>query len=201
MTYDDAGFFGPEVEVAIIEKDGFVLEINAFTGEATFSTADGEVTHELDSAWDPSLDDGIANVNPISGDITFLDPETGEALVLITNDDINDAFGFPEFDEEDFEEEFVEPDRITEVRATTDGTTWTLIDVPEFQDLGSNTSIYPVAVGDDEAIFSLETYVEPPAELFAFEEEGREPTDAEIEALELFDGGSAESTYVRVELG
>ena len=197
MGYDGPGFGGPSVEVAVIEKDGFILEINAFTGESSLTGADGVVIYELDSAREPSPESEIANINPISGDITFLDPETGNAMVVISSDEISEAFGFEEFVEEDF----VEPERLLEVQATTNGTTWTVIDVPEFQNLSPNTSIIAIAVGDDEAIFSLDTYAEPPAELFAFEEEGREPTEAEIEALELFDGGSAESTYVRVPLG
>ena len=58
----------------------------------------------------------------------------------------------------------------------------------------------PVGVGDDEAIFSITTYAEPDEELFAFEEEGREPTDEELEALELFDGGSDSTEYIRIVL-
>ena len=51
-----------------------------------------------------------------------------------------------------------------------------------------------VAVGDDELVLRTDTFVEPPAELLIFEEENREPTDAEIEALDAWSLESSEES-------
>ena len=200
MGYEDGGFpGGPTNEVATIDKDGFVLELSLFSGEATLSDSAGLVIYELDSAWEPGPDSDIARINPISGDITFLDPETGDDLLLVTSAEIEEAFGF---DDQDFsDEDFVEPDQLTEVHFSVDGTSWELLEIAQLATVSPNTQVIPVAVGDDEAIFSLHSYEEPPAELLEFEVEGREPTEEEIDALESFDGGAGANTYIRVPLG
>ena len=49
-------------------------------------------------------------------------------------------------------------------------------------------------------LIRTENFVEPPAELFAFEEEGREPTEDEIAALDAWhlEGQSIEWTAIPV---
>ena len=50
----------------------------------------------------------------------------------------------------------------------------------------------------------FDTWVEPPATLFAFEEDGREPTEAEEQTLEAWfsdNGGENAVEYIRVEVG
>lgn len=199
MGYEGDGFpGGPSSEQVTIEKDGFALELSVFTGEATLTDVNGAVIYELDELWEPTPDSEIARLNPISGAITFLDPETGEDLVVITNDDINEAFGYDDFIEEDY----VEPNQLTEVQFTADGASWVKLDVAEFATLSPNTSVTPLAVGDDEVVFSLHTYGEIPNELLEFEFEGREPTSDELAALEEFENAPFDdNTYIRVPLG
>ena len=58
-----------------------------------------------------------------------------------------------------------------------------------------------IAVGDDEILLETQTFLIPPPELFAFEEEGREPTEEEIAALNEFFASEPASTTRRVPVG
>ena len=61
---------------------------------------------------------------------------------------------------------------------------WILIDA----DLPAGPTTWATieAVGDDEILVRTEVSSEPPEELFAFDIEGREPTEEELEALDLW---------------
>ena len=58
-------------------------------------------------------------------------------------------------------------------------------------------------MGDDELIVGVYSWNQPPDELFAFEGEGREPTEEEIAALNEWEsGGRGDSfDYFRIDLG
>lgn len=181
----------------VVDKDGYTLEISLQDATFTFSSADGVVIYELSEEEMFDGFDGLRE-NPISGDLTFLDPETGEDLVTFTEDDWGAAHeeSFAEFEEN----AFVEPERGSELHFSTDGTSWTELDNADLSSISINTSVQPLVVGDDEAIFALMSY-DPPAELLAFQNEGREPTDAEIEAIERWENDGNRTDYVRIELG
>jgi len=189
-----SGYDGPE-NPQVIERDGFTLTMDYSEGfSITLTGPDGEVIHSLTeedmAASDETGDlEGVFRVNPLTDTPTFLDPETGEELVTFTQEDFESQY-------EAEEEMYEEPDQINMVVFSADGATWIELDDPRLRpaaDGGSHLSL--VAVGDDEAIFQRETWQEPPVELYAFEEEGREPTDEEIAAMEAWerdaDGGNS----------
>ncbi len=191
--------FGPG-EGPVLEKDGFTLELPFGPGEFTLTAPDGTIT----VVSEEDLFDGgneVVQANPINGNLVFIDPETGETLITFTEQDWEAAYGQFEDPPAIEEGEWVEPERGIEVRFSADGQTWTELDHPAFQSVRRESNINPVAVGDDEAILSIRTYNEPSEELFAFEIEGREPTDAELAALQDFENGSESVEYIRIELG
>lgn len=183
----------------LLQKDGYTLELSWSDGSAIFSSADG-VIYELSEEEIFSGFEGVRE-NPISGDLTFLDPETGDDLVTFTNSDWQAAEEEAYGGIEDIEADYVEPETGTELAFSVDGVSWTTLEDARLASVGVNTSISPVAVGDDEVILSLMTYEEPPEELWAFEIEGREPTDAELAALQEWEIGEDRIEYVRIELG
>ena len=183
--FDDFNPFGDTDEVELT-RDGFTMVLFLNSGDASLIGPDGVLIHEIDEQV--FLNGGAENVARFEGrfdeDLIWLDPETGEDLVTFSQSDFDEAFEdlVPDFDDSGF----VEPDRGSEVWFSADGVTWTLL-----QSGGSNfdedsfTTV--AAVGDDEVLLLTETFTdfgEPPAELLAFEEEGREPTDEEIAALD-----------------
>ena len=194
--FSEGQFEEQEVE---LEKDGFNLTISWFDGSHTLRGSDGSVIADLTGEDIYEGESELVRMNPISGDLTFVDVETGDALVTFGQDDFEEAYS--QFDEEFYESDFVEPESGVELNFSTDGVTWTSLDASAFGEVGNNSSVWPLAVGDDEAIFVVMIYAEPPEELFEFEIEGREPTEAEIEALELWEGGQDTTEFVRVELG
>ena len=197
-------FGGPEM--LLVESDGYQLEI-LFEADLMILTApDGSVVHEVP---------GIVNEQPEGGDIegvvrfeepafdtvvTFLDPETGEVLV---------AFGAENFEaayessfEPDIAVDWEEPPRRTELWFSADGVSWELLESYD-TDWESNSWTSLAGVGDDEVLVRTETWQEPPAELWAFEEEGRDPTDEELAALESWEmeNYSNNVEWRRIEVG
>ena len=192
-----------DVESADIVVDGFTMTIGLQDGTATLTGPDGVVIHENVSE-EVMFASGAENVVRFEGrfddTIIWLDPETGEDLVTFTSNDIDAAFeelfDFSAFEEP---EDFVEPPRGTEIWFSADGVTWTLLHSEETNfDEGGYTGL--AGVGDDEVLIRTENFVEPPAELFAFEEEGRQPTEDEIAALDAWhlEGQSIEWTAIPV---
>ncbi len=188
-----------------IVKDGYTMTIDLGNGSATLTGPDGVVIHESvnEEIIYGSGGENIVRLEGRFGDTTiWLDPVTGEDLVTITSDDINSVFDefYNDFDR-DVEEDFVEPPRATELWFSPDGETWTLL---QREDVDFNQNGYSglAGVGDDEVLIRTETWVEPPEELYAFEFENRAPTDAEIEALDVWSlensQGSVEWTAVPV---
>ena len=53
-------------------------------------------------------------------------------------------------------------------------------------DLNDDQFSFIAAVGDDEIVLLTETFPVPPEGLFDFEEEGREPTEEELQAIDEF---------------
>ena len=183
-----------DAEPVRIEKDGYTMVMEFNTGIASLLGPDGSVIHD---SIQPELvfdDGGTENIARLEGQygstIVWLDPETGEDLVSITEDDFNAAY------EELFgnlpEEEYAEPETGYEVWFSADGVTWTLLDSGDRTYDGNEWS-QVAGVGDDEVLVRSETWVETPMELYAFEEEGREPTDEEIEALDAWHAENAEN--------
>ncbi len=199
-SFEEPEFRGPEVS-PVIEKDGFTLDLGYFDGTLTLTGPDGLVISlSEEEVYDG---DGTAvRMNPINGATTFLDPDTGEDLITFTDADYQAAY--EAFDSEFYEEEvYEEPARGVEVHFSTDGVTWTELDSSVLDTTDPNSFVGFTGVGDDEAAFFIETYnnIEPSPDLFLFEEEGREPTDAELEALQLWEQGSSSTEYVRIPLG
>jgi hypothetical protein len=191
--------YGPEGPI-VVTRDGYTLTLSYGPDRETVTLAgpDGVVIYELSEAemYGDGDADGIVRTSPFTGTPTFLDPETGDDMVTFTDEDFEKAYG-------SIERDFEEPDFETEIWFSTDGSSWTQI-VDDRLENSNNSGISPVAVGDDEAIFVKHTWVEPPAEIFVFEEEGREPTEAEIAVLEAWErdaDGGQQTEYIRIDLG
>ncbi len=198
---DSFGFPGP-AERPVLERDGFELEVDYNVGTYTLRGPDGAeiyVVGEEELYGDDTSD--AVRMNPISGALTWLDPETGEDLVTFTDDDWEAAYEeIDQVETEFYDGGYEEPQQGFELQFSPDGTTWTELDASELIDVEPNTSVQPLAVGDDEVVISLTTYNEPPEELWAFEIEGREPTDAERDALQLWEATGPNISYVRIPL-
>jgi hypothetical protein len=197
-------FMGPES--INVESDGYNLEIRFEDDLMTLTSPDGDIVHSIP---------GIVNTQPegqeIEGvvrfegiydtDLTFLDPETGEDLVTFGEENFQAAYE----SEFDFEADYEEPPRATQLWFSADGVQWSLLESGDV-DYQSESWTQLAAIGDDELLVRTETYnyIEPPADLWAFEEEGREPTEEEIAALDEWDlannqGGSVE--WRRIPIG
>ena len=176
------------VEGVDIVVDGYTMTIGIQDGTATLTGPDGVVIHDSISEellYTNGAEDVVRLEGRYEDTTVWLDPVTGEDLVTFTNEDINAVFDefYNDFDYE--EEEFVEPPRATELWFSADGTTWTLSQRDDV-DFNGNGYSSLAGVGDDEILIRTETFVEPPEELYSFDLENREPTDAEIEALDAW---------------
>lgn len=199
----NGGGFAEPPEIAIV-KDGYTFTMDNFEGGITLTGPNGEVIHSLTAEEVYGNDDedipNVVRTNPITGNPTFLDPETGEDLVSFSTSDFDrayeEAFG-------GFDEEIVEPNSATVVLFSADGVTWTELNDDRLNVNQNNGSIEAIAVGDDELIVGVYSWNQPPDELFAFEGEGREPTEEEIAALNEWEsGGRGDSfDYFRIDLG
>ncbi len=184
-----------------IERDGFVMTITYGDedGLVTLHDADGNLVYSLrEYEMYETGSDRVVRVSRLTGMPTFLDPETGEDLVSFTQDDYQAAYGVLE-DEPQEEIGFG-----IEILFSTDAVTFAPLNDPRLDIDTTRGNIQLVGVGDDEVIFAKHTWVEPPATLFAFEEDGREPTEAEEQTLEAwFSTNSGENAieYIRVEVG
>ncbi len=140
-----------------------------------------------------------------AGDIvTFLDPDTGDDLVSYSEEDLERAYVDGA---EAVNELYDEPPRARELWFTGDGVDWRRLESPAVESTATETSnsyVQLAAVGDDEVLVTVTTWLTPPPELYAFEEEGREPTDAEVAALDEWfassDGGNQVEWY-RIPIG
>jgi len=118
--------------------------------------------------------------------IIWLDPATGEDLVTFTSNDIDQVFD-EIFSEQGFVDEVGDAgDQASEIWFSVDGVTWALLQSSDTSAAGTDSFASLAGVGDDELLVRSQTFVEPPAELFSFEEEGREPTPEEEEALDAW---------------
>jgi hypothetical protein len=195
-------FGGPEL--LLVESDGYQLELNFPDDLLTLRDADGTVVHEVPGVvnGEPEDIEGVVRFDETSFDVvvTFLDPATGEDLVAFGNDDFEAAY--ESSFEPEFDESYEEPPRRTELWFSTDGVTWDLLEALD-TDWESNSWTSLAGVGDDEVLVRTETWTEPPAELWAFEEEGRDPTDEEIAALESWEmeGLANNVEWRRIEVG
>ncbi|MFW2380876.1 MAG: hypothetical protein ACN4GZ_03885 [Acidimicrobiales bacterium] len=189
---------GPEsMEVT---RDGFTLTTRwgRESETITLTGQDGTVIYELPGEEMYGGDSKVVRTSPFSGTPTFLDPETGEELVTFTPEDFEASY-----QEMEQASSWVEPIFITEHYFSTDGLNWIPIEDLRLVVDQASAGISPVAVGDDEAIFAKHTWTEPDPSLFAFEEEGREPTEEEMNALEAWEMTAHEGAveYIRIELG
>lgn len=201
VTGTDEPFEYREPESMRVTKDGFTLTTtwdrdNGEGESITLTGPDGNLIYKLSGEEMYGDDSEYVRTSPFSGTPTFLDPETGEDLVSFTHEDYESSYRERE---EAFSE--VEPTYLTEHYFSSDGVSWTLIDDDRLAVDSRSAHTSPVAVGDDEAIFAKHTWVEPDPALFAFEEEGRDPTEEEMRALEMWELSAAEGSveYIRIE--
>lgn len=177
-----------------IERDGFTLSFGLSTGIATLTGPDGLVIHDSVALEQLDIAGGeLANVvradGPFDENLVWLDPDTGVDLVTFTQADFDAAFDEVfEQSPDAFADDFNDQQSGFEVWFSADGLTWELIESGPANDFGSSTV---AGVGDDEVILRSENFSEslseePPAELFAFEQEGRDPTEEEIDAIDDF---------------
>ena len=187
-------------ELAIV-KDGFTMLMDlGLPGGASLLGPDGEVIHDTVGA--EAFFEGVEGVirSDDFGDVlTWLDPETGEDLVSFEEADFDAAFSEAFGDDDPFADgDFPQQETETQIWFSADGITWALLDSDAITS-GPNGFTEVVAVGDDEVLVRsesfAETVIEPPEELFAFETEGREPTEEEMAAIDsFFNEGSIGST-------
>jgi hypothetical protein len=184
----------PEPQAITVTRDGYSFTTN-FAGEeeeSVLTGPDGEVIYTLTPEEMYSDDSDKVRRTPFSGTPVFLDPDTGGVLVSFRPEDFEAAYSELE------RAEYVEPDYATEAFFSTDGSDWVRLEDPDLT-FEATGHLSLIAVGDAEAIFAR--HVGPPAELFGFEEEGRDPTAQELDALEQWEmqpGGRVQ--YIRVEL-
>ena len=178
------GFFGPEL-VEVVQGD-FVMEIRLIDGVTSLRTLDGTVIHESVSLEQVFGDGEVPGVLRITqnDDAVWLDPDTGEELITFLVEDIE-----AEVDQAflAFEEEvgFEDPSFVSELWFSADGETWVLIETFT-PDPNDDQFSFIAAVGDDEIVLLTETFPVPPEGLFDFEQEGREPTEEELQAIDEF---------------
>ena len=196
--WEDFEVAPPEFDFITLTSNGYSLEVPWDSGAFSLTGPDGTVIYELgeEELW--GGDNPNVRQNPISGSLTFLDPDTGEVLVSFSDQDWEEAYEV--IDSPAFEGEFEEPEQGFQLHFSADGLTWTELDTAPFGDLAPNAGVSIVAVGDDEAVFSVNTWTEPAEDLFAFEVEGRDPSPEELDAISLWEGGAESIEYVRVPL-
>ncbi len=175
--YPDFG--GPEV--ITVTKDGYTLTMTYSSDGGTVRLAgpDGADIYSLTQEQmygEPSEE--IVRIGRLSGSQTFLDPETGDDLVTFTNSDFERAY--EEIMPTEPEEEIAQG---LEILFSNDGQSWRELTDPRLDIDLRQGDVQVVAVGDDEVIVAVSTWNEPPAELFAFEREGRAPSATEEAAL------------------
>lgn len=196
--YPDFG--GPEV--ITVTKDGYTLTMTYSGDGGTVSLAgpDGADIYSLTQEQmygEPSEE--IVRIGRLSGSQTFLDPETGDDLVTFTNSDFERAY--EEIMPTEPEEEIAQG---LEILFSNDGQSWRELTDPRLDIDLRQGDVQVVAVGDGEVIVAVSTWNEPPAELFAFEREGRAPSAAEEAALnewfEVNDGGHT-SEFFTIPVG
>lgn len=167
--------YGPEI-VEVVQGD-FVMVVQPNNWKASLQAADGTVIHDPVNI-DKAISEGeIPGVIIVEGgeDFQWLDPDTGEVLVVFTYSEIDSAL-----DAAYDAWEAAQPTPVRELWFSADGETWTLIQSIEVEG-EQYTRI--AAVGDDEVLLLTEAYPVAPEDLFLFEEEGREPTPEEEEAI------------------
>lgn len=191
--------FAPPSEISVT-RDGYTLTM-FYSEDGSKNTLLGPDGNEVYSFTDEEMYgegdiEGLVRTSRLTGMPTFLDPETGEELVTFTTADFDAAYGV---EDEVLEDEVYEQG--SEFWFSVDGVTWSPITDPQLVE-AQGSSVELVAVGDDEVIFTKYTWTEPPADLFAFEEEARDPSEAEIAALDSFYASSEDGIeYIRVEVG
>lgn len=173
--------FGPP-EAITVTKDEYTLTMT-FTrtgGTVTLTGPDGAEIYSLsqEQMYDGSGDE-MVRLGRLSGSQTFLDPETGEDLVTFTNSDFERAYEgiVPTEPEQEIAQGL-------EILFSNDGQSWRELTDPRLDIDLLQGDVQVVAVGDDEVIVAVSMWNEPPMELFAFEQEGREPTQEEERALD-----------------
>lgn len=188
-------FVPPPLEVT---KEGYTLVLDYDADRLTLTDASGAVIRDIEGfveVFDGEAEGVVESDNGES--VTFIDPDSGEALVTYDEEDFAAAYEDTPIEPPDVDI----PPLSRELHFTADGETWRQLDTPA----GITDDAYPqlVAVGDDEVLLSVTTWSAPPDELLDFESEGREPTDAELEALDAWleenDGGGA-TEWFRVPL-
>ena len=189
-------------EEILVSKDGYTLTINYSEqgGVVELTGPDGGVVYSLneDEMYGESAQ-SIVRFGGFSGTQTFLDPDTGEDLVAFTRSDMEEAYA--ELEPEDLESQYVEG---VDIQFSVDAMVWKSLDDPRLDiDLGRG-NLQVAAIGNDEIIISVTTWTEPPSGLFAFEQEERNPTEAEEAALnEWFEtrNGGQTTEYFSVPVG
>ena len=90
-TTEPFEFFGPDL-VEVVQDD-FVMEIRFNDGTTSLRTVDGTVIHDsvsIDELFEAGEIPGVLRVEP-NEDAIWLDPETGEVLVVFLIEDIEAA--------------------------------------------------------------------------------------------------------------
>lgn len=166
----------PPLEVS---KNGYTLVLDYEADRLTLTDSSGTVVQDVSGFIEVFDGEAEGVVESNDGEsVTFLDPNSGEPLVTYNEEDFAAAFEDTAIEPPDIEV----PPFGRELYFSADGATWRQLE-PPFE-LGANAYPQLAAVGDDEILLSVTTWSEPPAELLGFESEGRDPTDAEIEALD-----------------
>lgn len=171
----------------LLENDGFTMSLGLNTGFASLMGPNGEVIHESVQLGDAGGSENTIRFEGLLDEVLiWLDPITGEDLVTFNESDFDEAFAeaFGE-DVDTFGSDIDGPqERGFEIWFSVDGLAWELLESNQSAGVDSSSSV--VGVGDDELIVRTNVAVVPPDELLAFEQEGRQATPEEIEALDSF---------------
>lgn len=119
--YDDAGFVVEDPQPVVIERDGYMLTIDGMGGPVVLSSGDDELLRL--STYSNQVNDEVV-VDFRRRSVTFLHPDSLEALVSFTFEEIEDAeteaFGG---------QRFMDLEQL--VAFTADGSTWSVESVSE----------------------------------------------------------------------
>jgi len=188
-------YLEPEIS---LERDGYTLTTGLDGGRATLVGPNGDTIYDvaMNDLYDSAVGEGVVRVD--GPDLVFLDAATGEDLVSFGERDFEEAYSGLIFDEEQFEE----PTYTSQAMFSSDGLSWTAVDFDLGESESSNTQL--VAVGDDEILFVKSTWSQPPVELLSFEQDGIEPTEAELMELDEWysaNNGGTTLEWIRLPLG
>ena len=138
--------------------DGFTLTLPMFGGDTIVTGPDGEVIHSISEGDLFSEDNSLVRNDPVTGDLTFADPDTGDDLVTFTELAIQERQQQAGDQLAELNADFVDPERDRRLHFSTDGLIWSEVDSATLPPFGPDSEFRIFAVGDNEVLISTDPY-------------------------------------------